>query len=98
MHKALKVFPKTSKTNYTILYAHDTVLPKNCSQELNYFYEYCEKWNLKVNTRKSKVMFFSKGRLPINLNFKMDNMELKIVSEFIYYNVSKNRIFQEKLI
>ena len=52
--------------------------------ELNYFYEYCEKWNLKVNTNKSKVMVFSKGRLPINLNFKMNNMELEIVSEFIY--------------
>jgi hypothetical protein len=29
-------------------------------------------------------MVFSKGRLPINLNFKMNNMELEIVSEFIY--------------
>jgi hypothetical protein len=29
-------------------------------------------------------MFFSKGRLPINLNFKMNKMELEIVSEFIY--------------
>jgi hypothetical protein len=52
--------------------------------ELNYFYEYCEKWNLKVNTNKSKVMFFSKGRLPINFNLKMNNMELEIVSEFIH--------------
>jgi hypothetical protein len=52
--------------------------------ELNYFYEYCEKWNLKVNTNKSKVMFFLKGRLPINLNFKINNMELEIVSEFIH--------------
>ena len=52
--------------------------------ELYYFDEYCEKWNFKVNTNKSKVMFFSKGRLPINLNFKMNNMELEIVSEFIY--------------
>jgi hypothetical protein len=39
---------------------------------------------LKVNTRKSKVMVISKGRLPINLNFNMNDMELEIVSEFIY--------------
>jgi hypothetical protein len=39
---------------------------------------------LKVNTRKSKVMVISKRRLPINLNFKMNDMELEIVSEFIY--------------
>jgi hypothetical protein len=38
----------------------------------------------KVNTNKSKVMVFSKGRLPIDLNFKMNNMELEIVSEFIH--------------
>jgi hypothetical protein len=53
---------------FTILYADDTVLlagsVEELHSELNYFYEYCEKWNLKVNANKSKVMFFSKGRLP----------------------------------
>ena len=72
----------------TILYADVTVLlaesVAELHSELNYFYEYCEKWNIKVNTNNSKVMVFSKGRLPINLNFKMNNMELEIVSEFIY--------------
>jgi hypothetical protein len=29
-------------------------------------------------------MAFPKGRLPTNLNFKMNNMELEIASEFIY--------------
>ena len=73
---------------FTILYADDTVLlaesAEELQSELNYFYEYCEKWNLKVNTKKSKDMVFSKGRLPINLNSKMNNMELEIVSEFIH--------------
>ena len=73
---------------FIILYAEDTVLlaesVAELHSELNYFYEYCEKWNLKVNTNKSKVMVFSKGRLPINLNFKMNNIELEIVGEFIY--------------
>jgi hypothetical protein len=73
---------------FTILYADETVLlaesAEELQSELNYFYEYCEKWNLKVNINKSKVMVFSKGRLPINLNFNMNNMKLEIVSEFIY--------------
>ena len=47
---------------FTILYADDTVLlaesVAELHSELNYFYEYCEKWNLKVNTNKSKVMVF----------------------------------------
>jgi hypothetical protein len=48
---------------FKFLYADDTVLLAESAEELqlelNYFYEYCEKWNLKVNTKKSKVMFFS---------------------------------------
>ena len=81
---------------FTILYADDTVLlaesVAELHLELNYFYEYCEKWNLKVNTNKSKVMVFSKGRLPINLNLKMNNMELEIVSDFIYLGTMFQRI------
>ena len=81
---------------FTILYADDTVLlaesVAELHSELNYVYEYCEKWNLKVNTNKSKVMVFSKGRLPINLNFKINNMELEIVSEFIYLGTMFKRI------
>jgi hypothetical protein len=37
-------------------------------------------------------MVFSKGRLPINLNLKMNNMELEIVSEFIYLGTMFQRI------
>ena len=73
---------------FTILYADDAVLlaesAEELQSELNYFYEYSENCTIKVNTNKSKVMAFSKGRLPINLNFEMNNMELEIASEFIY--------------
>jgi hypothetical protein len=52
---------------FTILYADDSVLlaesVEELDSELNYFYEYCEKWNLKVNTNKSKVMVFFKGEV-----------------------------------
>jgi hypothetical protein len=36
-------------------------------------------------------MFFLKGRLPINLNFKINNMELEIVSEFIHLGIMFQR-------
>jgi hypothetical protein len=54
---------------------------------------------LKVNTRKSKVMVISKGRLPINLNFKMNDMDafltpcafllIKKFSKSFRYNTNK---------
>jgi hypothetical protein len=57
----------------TILNANDTVLlaepAEELQSELNYFYQYCEKWNLKVNTRKSKVMFFFKGEVTDKFKF-----------------------------
>jgi hypothetical protein len=52
----LKIYVKL----FTILYADDTVLlaesAEELQSELSYFYEYCEKWNLKVNTKKTKVI------------------------------------------
>ena len=58
---------------FTILYADDRVLlaesAEELQSELNYFYQYCEKWNLKVNTRKSKVMFFFKGEVTDKFKF-----------------------------
>jgi hypothetical protein len=58
---------------FTILYANDTVLlaesVAELHSELNYFYEYCEKWNLKVNTNKSKVMVFFKGEVTYKFKF-----------------------------
>ena len=47
---------------------------------------------LKSKHKQIQSWFFSKERLPINFNFKMNNMELEIVSEFIHMG----KIFAEK--
>ena len=60
---------------FTILYADDAVLLAESAEELqselnyHYFYEYCEKWNLKVNTNKSKVIVFFKGEVTYKFKF-----------------------------
>jgi hypothetical protein len=50
--------------------------------KLDAFYEYCNLWKLKVNTDKTKVMVFGNGRLPQNLSFSYDNLNLEIVKNF----------------
>lgn len=50
---------------------------------LNFFQEYCEKWKLKLNIDKTKVMIFSKGAISRNFKFTFQERELEIVSEFI---------------
>lgn len=65
------------------------ILPSNLQNTLNLFQEYCIKWKLKVNIDKTKVMIFSKGRLPTNIHFKYGDKKLEIVEDFF---VSWNKI------
>ena len=53
----------------------------------NVFSEYCKFWQLKVNVEKTKILVFSRGRLPNNLTFTFNEMEIGIVSEFNYLGV-----------
>ncbi len=55
--------------------------------QLDVLFENCVIWKLKVNIDKSKIMVFSKGRPPNNLEFRYDNMLLEIVNEFKYLGV-----------
>ena len=47
---------------FALLYADDTIPfaenPNDLQHLLNVFYEYCEKWRLKVNVEKTKIMIF----------------------------------------
>ena len=75
-----------------LLYADDIVLFANCAEELqvglNLLLEYCNKWKLKVNVNKTKVMVFRKGGiLPRNLAFFYNEQQLEIVSKFRYLGV-----------
>jgi hypothetical protein len=45
------------------------------------FYEYCNLWKVKVNADKTKVMVFENGRIPQNLSFNYDNLNLEIVKK-----------------
>jgi hypothetical protein len=59
--------------------------------KLNSFQDYCSIWKLKVNTDKSKVMVFSRGKLPRNLNFSSNGEKLEIVNGFNYLGIELSR-------
>ena len=52
---------------FTLLYADDTILLGESAQDLQValdsLYSYCERWNLKVNENKTKVVVFSRGKV-----------------------------------
>jgi hypothetical protein len=43
--------------------------PEDLQKQLNIFHDYCLAWKLKVNIDKTKIVCFTNGRLPQNLQF-----------------------------
>ena len=76
---------------FILLFADDTVLfgltKEDLQTTLNVFENYCDEWRLTVNIQKTKVLVFSSGRIPKNLNFFFKNQEIEIVTEYKYLGV-----------
>jgi hypothetical protein len=75
---------------FTILYADDTVIfslsPDSLQSMLNDIQTYCQTWGLKINTSKTKVVIFEKGRHTYH-NFYLNNEILENVNSFKYLGV-----------
>ncbi|MCG8046921.1 MAG: reverse transcriptase family protein [Candidatus Thiodiazotropha taylori] len=77
---------------YLLLYADDIVLfgktPEDLQNALKILEDYCTRWKLTVNTKKTKIMVFRKGgRLQNNLNFYYKGSQIDIVNKFCYLGV-----------
>ena len=77
---------------FLLLYADDRTLFSDSTDGLqegfNILSEYCDRWKLKVNLSKTKVMIFRKGgRLSKDLGFRYKGMEIAIVHQFSYLGV-----------
>ncbi|MCG7879466.1 MAG: reverse transcriptase family protein [Candidatus Thiodiazotropha endolucinida] len=74
-----------------LLYADDTVIFSDRKHELqtalNAFKTYCTKWKLKVNTTKTKIVTFSKGKPDKNSNFTFQNQTIEVVNEYKYLGI-----------
>jgi hypothetical protein len=75
---------------FIILYADDTVIfslsPDSLQSILNDIELYCNTWGLKINTSKTKVVIFEKGRHTSH-DFILNNEILEIVTSFKYLGV-----------
>jgi hypothetical protein len=58
---------------------------------LNIFGEYCQKWKLKVNVEKNKILIFSRVRPLEDIHFSLNGSEIEIVNEFNYLGILLNR-------
>ena len=77
-----------------LMFADDIILLSESKDglqcALNKLYEYSQKWRLKINSEKSKVMVFCKsGRLCKDI-FNIGPEPLEIVKEYIYLGINFN--------
>ena len=76
---------------FTLLYADDTILlaetPDQLQESLNALHEYCNKWHLKVNIDKTKVVIFSKGYIIKHPKFFIGSAEVGVSREYTYLGV-----------
>ena len=81
---------------FIFLFADGTLLLAKSQSEfqglLNKLCMYCKKWNLLVNTGKTKVMFFKLSNRHEQFDIYYDETSLEIVKTFVYLdvNVSSN--------
>ena len=73
---------------FCLLYADDTVVlaesPPELQAALDAVYGYCQEWKLSVNTTKTKVMIFSRGRVKKAQTFLFGKEPLETVQEYTY--------------
>ena len=75
-----------------IMYADDTILIANSAinlqKGLNELESYCNKWKLKINNDKTKIMIFANRKVKKEqYNFKLGEDKLEIVDSFKYLGV-----------
>ena len=79
---------------FILLYADDTIILAENQQELQRaltsVHEYCVKYNLTVNIKKTKIIIFSKGKVRKFPNFTYGKNIIEVVSDYVYLGATMN--------
>ena len=79
---------------YLLLYADDTIIFAETEHELKAALWatqlYCEQWKLEVNTQKTKIVIFSRGKVRRMPVFTFNNAALEVVTSFSYLGIVFN--------
>jgi len=79
---------------FVLLYSDDTVIlsdsPDDLQNALLLYEQYCVQWDLHVNTSKTKIVVFAKGKTK-SFKFYICNAEIEIVNDFKYLGITFSR-------
>ena len=84
---------------FVLLYADVTiVLAENVCElekDLDAVHDYCGMYKLTVNTKKTKIIVFSRGNVKRFPAFKYGDNTIEVVSDYIYLGITMN--FNKKI-
>ena len=94
---------------YIFLYADDTVIlaenPNDLQASLNQMEKYCDTFDLHINVNKTKILFFSRGKLRKHHIFNFGEHILDTVDEYNYlglvfnynakFKIAKSHLYQK---
>ena len=77
---------------FALLYADDTVVQSDNEKEIQLALdsEYCTLYNLTVNTSKTKIIVFSRGKVKCYSIFSYGDDTIEVVSDYVYLGVTIN--------
>ena len=79
---------------YVLLYADDTVIfsesPRGLQNCLDKITLYCNKWRLKLNINKCKIVIFSRGKVRKYPNFTIGEEQIEVVGSMLYLGLRLN--------
>ena len=79
---------------FCLLYADDTLVLAESAAQLQKALDglnlYCNKWALKVNLDKTKVIIFSKGKIRKYKSFKFGDNSVDVVDDYVYLGTTFN--------
>ena len=82
---------KGDKIN-ALMYADDLILLSETNEglqaQINKLNDYCEKWKLEINEKKSKVMIFNRGNKLIKSEIRINKTPVEHVKIFKYLGFS----------
>ena len=79
---------------YVLLYADDTIIlaesPNELQKALDALFDYCKLWDLKVNTEKTNIVIFSRGKIRVYPTFKFGEENIQVVEDYTYLGTIMN--------
>ena len=103
-HSTSDVYLNRNNKINALMYADDLVLisrtKEGLQRQIDSVYDYCEKWKLSINIKKTKSMIFNRGNNLIKTFFNVGGSPIENVKSFTYlgFTISaKNCSFQNTI-